>query len=569
MPRILLLLILLLLNPIAALSAIICVPEDYTTIHEAVSETAFGDTISLAYGLHQVDASISVGSSVTIAGRGLIDQSDVLTNVLWVGPDDGNLVFCDADSSANMVRFSTLLLDGSWFRFARNNGLLDTLAFEYCEMNAGTIAPFVGMQNLELMDCSLQSWSIGNNYAPLEIAATSSIVIRNSKIFGWTTNPQHTGQWSRLTINSAGILVVENTVISTFMEDQAVHLVCDNGLFRNNIITECRQAGIYGLVQFSGELQVVNNIIWGNDYGSYYCHISAGNGAEFAYNCIDEGLEAFCSGGFYEYSEGNIQIDPLFDLQDYSLSPDSPCIDAGDPNSPPDPDGTIADMGAFYFCQGEEISLPEEHRLTAEPGYPEQFTIDLTSACDPVQIDSARTMTADFNLIASPDVVEGEFQTGQFQIAFSPASQGVYTDTLHIWADTEFSNTEDPRHHVVPLIGEAGPIPAPVRDLSISILEDLSAQLTWSPVDTTIYGNPVTPDWYLVFYNELDPLVDDYWYYQGAVAGSEYTHFLAAQFADIMNYRVVAWKGIYPAALGLNQGSSYETFRHVLKSNCL
>ncbi len=168
-------------------------------------------------------------------------------------------------------------------------------------------------------------------------------------------------------------------------------------------------------------------------------------------------------------------------------------------------------------------------------------------------------MTADFSLVDGPDSVEGEFKTGQFLLSFAPPAQGLYTDTLHIWANTEISNTEDPRHHVVPLIGEAGPIPAPVTDLSISILEDLSAQLTWSPVDTTIYGNPVTPDWYLVFYNEQDPLDDSDWYYQGAVAGSEYTHFLAAQFADVMNYRVVAWKGIDPAILGLEVGSSAAT----------
>ncbi len=29
----------------------------------------------------------------------------------------------------------------------------------------------------------------------------------------------------------------------------------------------------------------------------------------------------------------------------------SPCIEAGDPSSPADPDGTVADMGAYYFDQ--------------------------------------------------------------------------------------------------------------------------------------------------------------------------------------------------------------------------
>lgn len=52
----------------------------------------------------------------------------------------------------------------------------------------------------------------------------------------------------------------------------------------------------------------------------------------------------------------NIFEDPLF----YALSGDSAfyltenssCIDAGDPNSPSDPDGTVADIGVFFYDQG-------------------------------------------------------------------------------------------------------------------------------------------------------------------------------------------------------------------------
>jgi len=41
----------------------------------------------------------------------------------------------------------------------------------------------------------------------------------------------------------------------------------------------------------------------------------------------------------------------------------SPCIDAGDPTSPLDPDGTIADMGAFYYAQGLHANLRKWTKL--------------------------------------------------------------------------------------------------------------------------------------------------------------------------------------------------------------
>jgi len=52
--------------------------------------------------------------------------------------------------------------------------------------------------------------------------------------------------------------------------------------------------------------------------------------------------------------EGVLSSNPLFvspENGDYRLSEGSPCIDTGDPESEPDPDGTRADMGAFYFHQ--------------------------------------------------------------------------------------------------------------------------------------------------------------------------------------------------------------------------
>ncbi len=51
---------------------------------------------------------------------------------------------------------------------------------------------------------------------------------------------------------------------------------------------------------------------------------------------------------------GNIFMDPMYvdtAANDFHLTAGSPCIDAGDPEFAYDPDSTITDMGAFWYCQ--------------------------------------------------------------------------------------------------------------------------------------------------------------------------------------------------------------------------
>jgi len=70
----------------------------------------------------------------------------------------------------------------------------------------------------------------------------------------------------------------------------------------------------------------------------------------------------------------NIFLDPafvgLYD-QDYNLRWRSPCIDAGDPNSPLDPDNTVCDMGRFYLNQavlGVVEVYPQDEPIVIPPG---------------------------------------------------------------------------------------------------------------------------------------------------------------------------------------------------------
>jgi len=71
----------------------------------------------------------------------------------------------------------------------------------------------------------------------------------------------------------------------------------------------------------------------------------------------------------------NIFLDPLFanhSAADYHLTPHSPCINAGNPASPRDPDESIADIGAFHF------GLPPHHHFLPVPptGLPYAIVVD-------------------------------------------------------------------------------------------------------------------------------------------------------------------------------------------------
>lgn len=75
---------------------------------------------------------------------------------------------------------------------------------------------------------------------------------------------------------------------------------------------------------------------------------------------------------------GNISGDPLFmdaETGNYQLSwndypaindSKSPCIDAGDPDLPMDPDGTTADIGAYYFFQTTITSTTEDKPIVLQ-----------------------------------------------------------------------------------------------------------------------------------------------------------------------------------------------------------
>ncbi|MBN2017725.1 MAG: T9SS type A sorting domain-containing protein [Candidatus Cloacimonetes bacterium] len=135
-------------------------------------------------------------------------------------------------------------------------------------------------------------------------------------------------------------------------------LTIDNTIITNNL---CR----YGLQVTGGNADVGYSNFWNNEAGNFY-GLNDSIGLNVTTNANGDSCDAFY----------NIQMDPMFvdpANNDYHLQWGSPCIDAGDPNSPLDSDSTIADMGAYYYDQSMGIGPdPQYHQMTLI-NYPNPF----------------------------------------------------------------------------------------------------------------------------------------------------------------------------------------------------
>ena len=143
------------------------------------------------------------------------------------------------------------------------------------------------------------------------------------------------------------------------------------------------------------------------------------------------------SGGYFncEPGEHDISADPQFvnaGSGDYRLSENSPCIDAGDPESPLDPDSTIADIGVYYFHhlvgveETAQLEIPANFAL--HPPYPNPFN---PSTAISYQLQAASLVSLTIFDIAGREVaklVEGFKPAGSHSVTWNAEglTSGVY-----------------------------------------------------------------------------------------------------------------------------------------------
>ena len=306
-------------------ATIINIPADQPTIQEGINVAVDGDTVLVQPGTYVENINYN-GKNITVGSLFLTTpDTTYISQTIIDGNENGSVVKFESGEDSSAVLYGLTITNG---------------------LGGGTYPNYTGggitcnnsnpsLKNLVITDNVTGDFG-GGIYCEYSSPNLKNIVISDN--FACTAG--------------AGILCNNSSPI------------LENVTIAGNS-TNYSDGGAIGCHQNSSP-SLINSILWGNfSQGVYFSAGFEPNSITISYSDIQGGESGIVTNnnGIVYWLDGNIDADPLFADPlngDYHLcwtnfpipdSTKSPCIDAGDPNLPLDPDSTIADIGAFYFDQ--------------------------------------------------------------------------------------------------------------------------------------------------------------------------------------------------------------------------
>jgi hypothetical protein len=379
-----LILAILFLNAVLLNASILYVPTEYPSIQTGIDSASVGDTVLVQPGTYVENINYN-GKNITVASLFLTTADTSYISQTMI---DGDSITCvvnfvnGENSKAVLMGFSItngLDYNGGGINCLNSSPSLDHLKiFNNLGKHGGGISVVFSdpmLQMIEIYNNTALAYG-GGLYVAFSEATIEDVIISNNTAEGGAG--MHCYEASP---TMKRLLIADND--ASIFGGGFLCYYCSSPSVENVTITRNQCPG-YGAGVYTGNYSYAhfNNCIISDNIGNYG-----------VYNCLEHQGAPYITysdiwnnqgGNFYNCDPdiGCIEDNPLFVdplSGDYHLSwehypiPDStmsPCIDAGDPNSPPDPDGTIADMGAYYFNQGVSIDVPGNNTESIISNFP-------------------------------------------------------------------------------------------------------------------------------------------------------------------------------------------------------
>jgi len=318
------------LNGVAAEHIIISVPDYYATIMEAITAAYPEDTVQVGAGTYE--------ENLNFADKNLVLRSTS-------GPDSTIVEGDGTTSVLNIFGGQSTLTKVQGFTFTGGGG--DNGGGIRIDSSSTPV-----FQDIIIVDNDAEDG------AGIYIESSAPTFL-NTFI-----------QYNDATGNGGGIAIRDNAnpvfnyclITGNDAEDGAGIFVREssNPVFNHITLADNEASGDGGAfyIRDGSHPQITNSILWNNG-DEAISFSSSGSASEFTvqYSIVDGGEAGIAlNGNTVNWGSGNLEDDPLMDVF-YALTWESPAIDAGDP-ADNDEDGTVVDMGQFYYDQTNQPPDP-------------------------------------------------------------------------------------------------------------------------------------------------------------------------------------------------------------------
>ncbi len=387
------------------LATVIEIPTDYPTIQEGIDASLDSDTILVQPGTYFENINFN-GHNITLGSMFIMTgDTSYISQTVIDGNQNGSVISITYNGGPGTRISGFTITNGTgtlwqldvWPEFWVNRGggilvhhsdlSLDNVVITNNTPDGINISEYSGLAGATI---SINNARIINNEGDGISSKYSDLNISNSYVSNNSSKGIATELIHNITINNTIIsnnqsgmqltcnsLIVTDTVVKDNLEYGVRTSLIDDGYFNkllvhgngeglimaitNCLIENCtftdNLTGVY--IAMGSEIAMKNCIVWGNDDYQIYLHYHpwiSNSTFQCSFSDIEYGIDGIpnVEENLVFWLDENIDTAPFFldpENGDYHLQNDSPCIDAGDPESPLDPDSTISDMGAFYFNQ--------------------------------------------------------------------------------------------------------------------------------------------------------------------------------------------------------------------------